>query len=313
MLSILLFILKIIGIILLVILGVIVLLLLIALFTPVRYRASGLAKGEIDTIEANLRISFFLRLISADLIYHNKKIDWKFRIAWKRWNNKQYEKNEVTSKREKETKKEPSCEEEKTMLPSPCVKSITKDNTTKVNTTKEDRTVQDYNKESRERIEKTQPQVEDRKKKEKKTQNKKEKSKFKYTFEKICDNIKLFKDKKEQWEAFVNDSTHRNAFSKVLKECKYLCRILWPEKIHLFAHFGFSDPSVTGQVLAFLAIIYPFIGEKHLHIVPEFEEEVYEGRFYMKGYLQMISFMIIIFRLLLDRNVRATYQKLRNI
>lgn len=82
MLHILLFILKIIGIILAVILGILVLLIGIILFVPVRYEILGSCGGDLDSLQAKVRITWFLHLIHADAMYKKKRLRWRVRAAW---------------------------------------------------------------------------------------------------------------------------------------------------------------------------------------------------------------------------------------
>ena len=66
MLSVILTILKVIGIILLIILGIIIILLCIILFVPVRYKASGTFDND---IHANARVTWLLHLVNVSVVY----------------------------------------------------------------------------------------------------------------------------------------------------------------------------------------------------------------------------------------------------
>ena len=81
---ILLWILKIAGILLLLVLGLLLLGILILLFVPVRYELS--AEGDIHTpeeIRVSVSIRYFFRLITFHTVYENQKFWRQVRIAWK--------------------------------------------------------------------------------------------------------------------------------------------------------------------------------------------------------------------------------------
>lgn len=84
MLHMILFILKIICWVLLAILGIIVLLVCVVLFTPLRYEIKGKCGGNLESLNGDVRFSYFLHLISGNVRYADKKLVWKLRIAWKK-------------------------------------------------------------------------------------------------------------------------------------------------------------------------------------------------------------------------------------
>ena len=82
---ILLWILKIAGILLLLVLGLLLLGILTVLFVPVRYELS--ASGDIEEpekITGKISIRYFFRLIRFQAAYENQKFHWMAGIAWKK-------------------------------------------------------------------------------------------------------------------------------------------------------------------------------------------------------------------------------------
>ena len=111
---------------------------------------------------------------------------------------------------------------------------------------------------------------------------------------------------KDRIAAFLTNESHQQAFAKAKKEAKWIIRFLRPKKFNLNLHYGFEDPYHTGQVLAVLSMIYPFVGD-NMSVQPDFENSIIEGDFHMKGNLRMIYPTIYLLRLLLDKNVRQTF------
>ena len=71
-------------------------------------------------------------------------------------------------------------------------------------------------------------------------------------------------------------------------------------------HYGFDDPYRTGQVLAGLSMIYPFVGD-NMSVQPDVEHQIIEGDLDIKGNLRMIYPTISLVRSVLDKNVRQTF------
>ena len=107
MFQIILWILKIIGILLAAILGIAVLLICIVLFVPVRYRIEAESAGTFESIDAHARFSWLLHLFSGYFKYQNGEFCWQIRIGWKKLNQTEHiETLQNETYREKESEKE---------------------------------------------------------------------------------------------------------------------------------------------------------------------------------------------------------------
>lgn len=328
MLHVLLLILKIIGIVILAILALLVLLLLVVLLVPLRYRLSGSGSGDLQSLQGSMKFSWLLHLVSGYVTCRNQKVDWNVRIAWKWLGEKaQSKSSEENSESEEEYQKLLEELEQETEIPSVEKPVVMQEAVEKVpiqeNVEKQDITDIPHTKE---------PQVVTEPKKTKKPQKSQGESyraesekkssfiekvkaffeKIKYTFQRICDNIKSLMATKEKLEDFVTNEVHQAALQRGIRELKRLLRFLKPKRFRLNAHIGFSDPSVTGKMLAGLSILYPFVGKNHLCVTPEFEEEIYEGDIMIRGHLRVIYIIIIGWNLIWDKNIRMTYKHIKN-
>lgn len=300
MLHIIVLILKILGIILAVLLGIIVLLLCIVLFVPVRYEISAEFPGKLEDTTAKVRFSWFLHLIAGEAGYTEKDFYWKVRAAWFKFDGDEEKSVEtVTAEVKEEIKETTDTVIEKTE------KAI------------EDTPVSEKEIEREETVEKENQTVEKKKieapKQERISIFQKIKNKIKvvwekikYTFLKICDKMKNISEIKENITDFLTDETHTTAFLKVKKELKRLIWFFRPRKFKMNLHYGFDDPYRTGQVLAGLSMIYPFVGD-NMSVQPDFEHQIIEGDLYIKGNLRMIYPTISLVKLVLDKNVRQTF------
>ncbi|MGI6106393.1 MAG: DUF2953 domain-containing protein [Lachnospiraceae bacterium] len=97
---------------------------------------------------------------------------------------------------------------------------------------------------------------------------------------------------------------------KLLRTLKGIAGDIFPRKGNIRLRFGLDDPSVTGQVLGFLAMLYPLFSG-NMNVEPDFEKPVLEGSVDVSGriFAGVIGFYVL--RLLADKKVRASISKLR--
>lgn len=328
MLHILLIILKIIGIIIVVILGLLLLLLAVLFGVPVRYRMEGTLDKDLKQSGGMGCVTWLLHLIRIDLVFQEQKFNWRCRIAWKSLGSeeekeKPYEENQkdesekTESKKirekthgnpEKEKKKETT---EKNPEPSGSSEMAEED--------KKEKNYSKNDKKSQTNPEKTTTEEVDSTRKNKDSGRF---SKIKYTIQGICDKIKHIGEKagntaekaadiKDRIVKELEDPVHQKAFTKVKKEIGKLFRRWKPKELKGLIHFGFEDPYHTGQALAVLSIIYPFIGE-NLSVDPDFEQRILEGDIKVAGRIAMMPLVCLLWNLVWSKAVRQTYHDIRN-
>lgn len=339
MLHIILLILKIAGFLILGILGLILLALLIVFFVPVRYRIKASGNNTPESIQAELTASWLLHLISGRVLYENGEVSWRFRLAWKCYDENQADaavtiepkkaaegksklSQAVEESAEEETTREEAAHEEGQEEQAACedtaqegstCEEVPREKTIQAeaicgDAVKEESAQQDKVAESEPRTEKS------RKRRQKKPslweRLKKFWEKIKYTFHKICDNIRSLEKKKDKLVAFAENEVHKNALERVLKELRRLLWALRPKKAEVRVEYGFADPALTGYTLAAASIIWP-VFEDHVQIKPDFENRVLKGDAYVRGTLRAIHVLVLAWNLLLDKNVRTTYRHIR--
>ena len=118
-------------------------------------------------------------------------------------------------------------------------------------------------------------------------------------------------EKKDKMSDFLTDETHKNAFLKLKNEAFHLLKKLKPKKIQGEITFGFEDPSLTGRLLAWISMIYPWIGE-HTDITPDFEHRTLSGDLSIRGRLYVITPVVTAIRLILSKAVRRSFKDIRN-
>lgn len=298
MIHILLLILKMIGVIIAVILGILVLLVCVVIFTPVRYQLDASCDGALDSLKVTGKVTWLLHLFRVDLIYEGRKLTWKIRAAWKRIKSEP-EDDSALKEEVKDCEKELEEELEKEL--EELVESGVEERE------KESETSEKGKKAS----EKKSSQTTEKSGLSEKTEKKHKADTIKCIIQKICDKIKLLSEKKEKIMEAVSDEVHKKAFIKTKNEVFKLLRRWKPKKLKADIHYGFEDPCLTGQVLAGLSVIYPFVGE-HLEVEPDFENKVLEGSLQVKGNIRMFPIVCLLWNLVWCREVRKTYFDIKN-
>ena len=81
----------------------------------------------------------------------------------------------------------------------------------------------------------------------------------------------------------------------VLKSSGGLLKHMAPRSLRGRLHFGTGDPALTGQLLGVLSVLFAMWG-KGIAVIPDFEQEVFEGEAAVKGYARGIIVLILIIR-----------------
>lgn len=329
MLHIIIFILKIIGILLLVILGLILLLVSSVLFVPITYKVRAERKDGV--IQVRAVAGWMFRLLSVHYRLHTSQEPMQLlqgRIlgipVWKPLEPKK-EKPKKAEKKSKEKQSKPKQMEAKQLEQKAEVKSSDK---------------------AKERLKKdltpgtavaTIPQPESEVSRQEQPQDKQAQTKpprqsilkkLLYAIRRIYGKItaigrglfslvvKLLHMPEKASETigtltdFWNLEENVKARESIWRELKFLWKHSRPRKADLTLHFGFEDPSWTGQCMGVLSILnvwYP----GRIFLKPEFEQEIFEGTLYIKGHMMLAVPLLSIFRFWRDENVMKMYRRFR--
>lgn len=332
MLHILFLILKIIGIILAVILGLILLILCIVLFVPICYKTDLRGNGSARELTVHAKVSWLFGLIKAVFSLEHGKPYLYIKIAWKKLDG-----SEPEPKKETKTKQEHqvvSREENRNETNSETAETKHQENETVEKVEKvsaqspekipaESRVSERTEKQSEKSAKIHEESAEEkRRKKEDRKEDQQNDSdtgskieqiteKIKCTYDEFCDKINEITEKKDRISEFLTNETHKNAFLKLQKEVIRLLKHLVPKKIQGDIVFGFEDPSWTGKLLAWISVIYPWIGEQ-IDITPDFEHRTLNGDLQIRGGLQVITPAVMAVRLILSKAVRRSFKDIRN-
>lgn len=323
MLHILLLILKWIGIVLAVFLLLVLLLINLGLFVPVRYRADASCQNDIETLEAEFELSWMWKLFFLTACWKKGKADMKIRIGWKylfseEKEGKSEEKIEVPEEKEendlqKEKEEQKFLKEQKESLPPEKTNRSLPENNVQEQAEKrechQEKTESGIDKEEEEKESFTadRRKAGGRKKKPLWDRMKEKISEWiescKSFWRKILEMRRNFRGKKEQIESFLTDASHRRAFCSLKREVRRFLGHVSPKDVKIVGKIGLEDPYMTGQALAVLGMLFPFLGDNTV-IVPDFENKVLEGSVHIEGKIHNFRMLAILWRLIKDRDVR---------
>ena len=277
--TVLLSILKILGIILLCILGLLVLLIMLLLFAPVSYRIRGETRQGQTTLKVHgawclmaLRFSFLMeqgKQLAVLKIFGIKA--WKYPSDEK--SKQKVEKKKVKKKPKKKSGEKSHEEPEKDLEQNPPAV-----------------------------VQEEQTEKQHEQKRQKKTYKKKFVSvfgKISKTIRSIVEKIKAIPQKLKnigskikkvnQW---IQDEQNRSAVRFALGKVIGLLKKYGPKHMKADVAYGMEDPAATGQVLAVLSVL-PFLYYDKVSIMPDFEAERFyiEGSWDIKGRIQVIHLL----------------------
>ena len=334
MLGILLTILKIIGIILLVLLGLILTVVAVILLVPIRYRGEG-AREE-KALSGSVKITWLLHLLSVDISVSSDGTSFYVRLFGKTI----YPKTKKPSKKGKEEKAKPQRKKqekrEKPEQPKPQLErkeqAVPKQKQleekpqevetvyepqTSLPALPESKTFQSDTKQAKSKETQETTKAKTRKDPIAFVKSKFEaiKKKFVAIKEKFLAtkaNLQKIKNKIDYWKNLLTSEQMKEAISTLWKKIKGLLHHILPQKLTGRVHFGFDDPSMTGKVLAYLSMLYPFTKD-NLIIEPEFETEelVLEGNLAFRGRIRLGYLVYVALSVVLNKNIRRQYKRLR--
>lgn len=302
--SIVLLILKIIGIFLLVVLGMGLFVFLSLTFVPVRYQVFGRIEEE---IEISVGVSWFLHLISFRIKYSPKDQEQTLRIFGIPLRLFGKEEDKKKSKKRKKRKNKKQKRTEKQSQEPPVLKEPEK-------TLEEERGLPSEPAafpEPKEQKESGPSFFEKIRKIPRMIRNK---------WETLTETIKGFWEKLGRLKGQagrireeLGREENRQAVKALLREAKRLFGHMLPRKLQGELSFGTTDPAITGQILGVISTI-PFLYRYQIQVTPDFSSESYyiRGTFRLKGHARGIHAVITCFSLFRDKNIRKIIQRYRH-
>lgn len=317
MLHILLTILKVIGIIILVLISLVILIIAAILFVPIRYSIDAIYDRKVKNLDFKINITYLLHLISVKYIYKD------YGLSIKIFGIKTHFFDKETKAMEEKINKETKMFEK--------MSSEIKDNMTEMpEAYKQLKKIDEERDRLAENVNKTEENIENNNKDNDTEENteefiKVEKQnifsriyskikaiiiKIKYRFIKFCDTIKKICKNVNDLKEFISDDNTKEAFGFLKEEALLLLKHIRPRSIKGYVHFGFDNPSYTGNLLGLIYMILRG-SPKEFRINPDFENKVFDGEIHAKGRVQCYLLLIIGIRLYKNDNLKLLLERRR--
>lgn len=305
MISILLNILKILGILLLILLAIILTVLILILFVPVRYSVTAKRKVEEEKpIQAKVKITWLLHILNMRFLYPDAAY-LRVRVfcftIFRSDKKQEPEKAKSTGESSSEKAKESSEESPKESLKEAIEEEQRNPQI------KETNAVEDDTHQTLEEIEKTEVPPTWKgffKKLIHIIRN------IKYTILKIYDKIKHILENIEYYLKVIRSEAFQSAFGVCSSQLAVLLISIRPRKISGDLLIGTGDPAGTGQILAIYGMLYPVIGN-HISITPDFERQIIEGNLFVKGRITVIRLIQVAWKVYFHKDIRRVIRLLK--
>lgn len=288
------------------ILGTILLLIFLVLFVPIRYSAKGYYQKDIYNL--NISVSWLLHIVSAKYLLKTKRLNIRifgFRVKSEEEKQAKLAKKERNIKKNKKNNNNESnvnnlstqdllFNDSDVMNMPDCIESVDKTKSNidfdKLNNIKEQNDIECQNEI------KTDGQSDNADNTIKKKQSNK------YTF---YDKIKKYID-------IIETKEFKSAIDKSKKSLKKLYKIIVPKKMKIEAELGFEDPSLTGKILSYYGLLYPFIG-KNIIIKGNFLQNIVEVKGSLKGHIPLFNILIVAISLYFNKDIKKTIKMFKEV
>lgn len=129
-------------------------------------------------------------------------------------------------------------------------------------------------------------------------------------YEAICVKIEKAKKKSSYYIRILRREETKELLHLVFAQLQGALKHLLPRRLDVRLCVGTGDPASTGQILALAGVLYPLLGG-NVCVVPDFEEKRFEGTFYMKGRITAFVLLLCALRVAVNKNFRKLIGILR--
>lgn len=259
--TVILFLLKLIGIILLVLLGIVLTLLVLLLFVPVRYQIKG---SVLEDKTVRVKLHWLLHLLVFSLSYEEKKLTTEFRILGFRLFPREKKKSALD-----DTDFDDLEEAEDERVTQEPVQEIPQLTATEYSGEPQTDSSETHRRQKR--------------------QPKRKIAAFIDKWKRFWEKIKQIPDKVSAIWSVISDEGNHKVVSLVWEQIRYLLRHSRFRKLKTDLTFSAGDPATTGQILGVFCM-FPMLYQYEVSVVPDFESEQWylRGTFEIKGHARLV-------------------------
>lgn len=110
----------------------------------------------------------------------------------------------------------------------------------------------------------------------------------------------------------LSDETNKNALRHIWQELKRLLHHIGPRRGRADLRYSTGDPATTGQLTGVLSLC-PLFYKRGVRVIPDFASDTFyiRGRFQIHGHIQMFYVLGIAWRLYRDKDMKKLIQKFK--
>lgn len=297
-------ILKWIGIILLSVLGFILCLILLILLCPIRYQAEG---DYQEKVNFRAQIRWFLGVLKVDAGYSDQFL-WEVRVFGIRILPAKIKNSAAKKSPQKDSKVKGKKDKTKPEISQ---------NQTAENLVLNDEAKQEHQQQentsgdeslNEEKISENTSETKEKQSIHKKISDAIQNWKYKIT--NIKNTIQNVRKQADHYLAILKRAEVQRLIKRVLRMFSKMLMHIRPRKLSVIAHVGMEDPSLTGSIMAVQGILYPWVAQKVV-IIPYFEEKRLEGSFYLAGHTILGVLLVLVLRMILNKDFLTLIRLLR--
>ncbi len=107
--------------------------------------------------------------------------------------------------------------------------------------------------------------------------------------------------------AFLQEPENEGLLKFITKYVVKTLKWILPKEVWISMEIGLEDPALTGYIAGVTSILYVKT-RRHIHVVPNFTDQVIHGSFKVKGRLFLYQPLYYIIRVILSKRVRRLYK-----
>lgn len=108
----------------------------------------------------------------------------------------------------------------------------------------------------------------------------------------------------------IKSDSFKQAFLLCKKELIHIFKIVLPKKWYIDAKLGFDDPATTGKILAISGMFYGLI-HKHISLVGDFENEIIDVHGKFIGHITAFRLLCVAAHLYFNKNLKSIINQIR--
>ena len=135
--------------------------------------------------------------------------------------------------------------------------------------------------------------------------------KIKCKYRAFYDKIVKVRSEIRYYRNILNSNEAAYALRVIKKRLKKVLKLILPRKVTCDLVYGFSSPDLTGKVYG-LYCMFRNRFSKGSKVIPDFENEVFEGFIEAKGHFNLICILHNLVCIVLNRNCRKIYRSLKH-